>query len=291
MRSFSKKAFSVFMAMVMAVLFTTFAVTDVQAASKKYELPATRTCYYYYDGSWYKEMTIKYKYNKYGQTTKANNSKIVWKNKNKKPVKATFGKKKNYVYHVKNFSKKGRIVSASYCKYNSAGKTESGFSDNVKYKYNKKGWISKATEKKTGTVMNYKYSFHKGGIPKKIKATVNGKNENWNNTYSVSKKGLITNITSIYNESFYNDSYVDKYRFSYSYDKKGRVKTIIIERMLNGKWEKAYKTTYTYKKYKTTNKKAYFTAINEINHDNGCFQDSVFRAVDDYSVWTGMYWE
>lgn len=269
-----KRAIAMLTVSALCIVFTLTLTTPVNAAQKQYDLPASSTEYIYQEewdddgnvtgGSWMSCGKSTYKYDKHGHMISVSVDGFLqefnWSYKNDLPVKMTTGKKKQSVYVLKSFNKKGRLISLSSAFYDKKGK-KTDTSIDLKYAYNKKGWISKSSfkwggEKKTYTA-KYKYTFYKNGLPKTI--TASGAGANWK-AIKVNKKGLIKSITI---------PELPDCRYIYTYDKKGRVKTAILQEKDDGKWKDSVKYEYRYKKYKTTDKKAYFAAINLVKDNSG----------------------
>ena len=269
-RKVYNRAISILTVLSVCLAVTLTSAASVNAAQEKYDLPASSTEYIYQEewdddgnvtgGSWISGGKTSYKYDKYGRVISISGTKYKWTYKKDLPVKMTTGKKKQSAFVTKTFDKKGRLVSISSAWYGKNGK-KTGDSIDLKYKYNKKGWISKASfkwggENKSHTA-KYKYSFRKNGLPEKV--TASGSGANWK-MLKVNKKGLITSISI----PDLNDC-----RYIYTYDKKGRVKTAVMQEKEDGKWKNSTKSVYHYKKYKTADKKAYFAAINLIKSGSG----------------------
>ena len=206
----------------------------------------------------------KYKYDKYGHVVSTYNGygKITytWKYKKKKPVYMTFGEQNNSGYDKKTFGKKGRLKNKISYWYDENGvPTVTG---RKTYAYNKKGWISKCTQTYSdGSTITtkFRYKFHKNGFPKAITET----NNYGSHTVKVNDKGLITNNGS------------KGYKYKYTYDKKGRAKTCVIKVIndYSGKVVSEERIYFKYGKAKTTDKKAYFAAMNNCVYNTGEYND------------------
>ena len=256
----------------LATIMILASVSMVFATPKKYSLPTSvrsTTVYYGYktdcSGQKYSYVAntitwnFKYKYSKYGHVVSEDNGygKTVynWKYKKKKPVSVTTGSKNNSMFFKKTYGKKGRLKSKTEYWYDNSGKGM--VTGESKYAYNKKGWIKKCTRvDSSGNVFisNYTYKFHRNGFPKTITYT----SKYGKKTIEVNDKGLITNNGT---------------KYEYTYDKKGRPVMCVIKTMNSGRVYSEDRLYFYYSKAKTTDKKAYFAAMNNILYNADSYID------------------
>lgn len=244
----------------MAVSLALFAnMTAVSfAAEKEYYLPTSAQYYSLktdengnvINNAWVKGYKETFKYNKRGHLTKyTRKSNVIdqvettkWQYKKDRIV----SRKTTMIYKgtingkaiSTGYYKKGRLTKLKEERNSaSAGK----YTSTSYFTYNKKNWV---TEVKTAGVgrKNYKITFNKNGMPKSIKSTLHLNYHDSKSGYN--KKGLPTGTSSL--------------KRTYTYDKKGRVKTCWIKSLENGKYVTTRKIVYKYGKNKTTDKRVYF---------------------------------
>lgn len=198
----------------------------VSAASKKYALPTSAKIYEDYDhtGSWTYANTMKIKYNKKGDPVRYGSNTISYKYKGKK--------RKKMVVNTPDDEDYGGKIVIYYNKNGHVYKT----SQDGKVSVNKKGWINR---ERYGAKHKMSFKYYKNGSPKLIK--VSGEYTKFN------KKGLPTLTKLPYSgEVIYS-------KFLYSYDKKGRVKTLILKKKYEGEsWKKELKVVFSYSKKRNT---------------------------------------
>ena len=213
----------------------------------------------------------KYKYDKYGHLVSDDDGygqlmRYKWKYKNKKILQMTVGKKTNSSFDKKSYNKKGRLKRVTCSWYDGKGKRT--LTSEKVYTYNKKGWINKCVTKYPSGINNpggskdtatFRYTFHKNGFPKTITET----NKYRRSTVKVNSKGLITSNGN------------KNYKYKYTYDKKGRVNKCIIQTINenSGKVVCEEYIYYKYSKYRTSDKKAYFAALNNYPSLAGAYID------------------
>lgn len=219
------------------MLFGMLVVLDSEQvhAGKKYKLPSKMVSYYYdVDGKWVKDGTTKFSYDKKGNVKKSGD--IKQKNTYKKGklarIKSSYGGERY-------FNSKGRVI-----------KDKNG-KNVVKFKTNKKGYITKATgfRKYKNTI-----KYHKNGFPSKIK----NKSSDFTSTIKFDENGILTYTKEPgYNKKHYNER---KYTSS---EENGKLNVIEYAREDGkGEWEQVEKYVFTYGKKKTKDKRHYVAMMN-----------------------------
>jgi len=229
-------------------------VPAFQAAAKSgqpYNLPVKVTNYSYdsKNNKWSKGETTKYRYNKKGDLIYTTDiGKITLKYKRGKVIKASNVSKEKYAtFTLKTassytYDKKGRL---SKRKTSTGTSSESAYVYTTKYYYNKKGTIYKKKDN-NGALDIYELNNYSGKIPKEI--LFEGE------TFVYNKNGLPL--------SFDLGSVI--YTYKYTYDEKGRVKSVI-ERLDGKKWRKC---VFSYGKTKTRDIRLYAGIMGHITYGN-----------------------
>ncbi len=230
-----KTALLFVMIMLLFGMLTVFDSEHVHAA-EKYELPSKMVSYYYDDmkEKWVKDGTTKYTYDKKGNITK--NGGIKQRNTYKKgklrKIKSNYG-------GVRYFSKKGRVTKDKNRKYV------------VKFKTNKKGYITKATgSRKYRNVITY----HENGFPSRIKSKGSG----FTSIIKFDENGIITYTK----EPGYNNKHYTEREYTSS-EADGKLE--LIESVRDdgkGKWQQVEKYVFSFGEKKTKDKRHYVATMN-----------------------------
>ena len=282
-------AVAISMAWTMLFTFT----LPVDAASKKWDLPESATVYTLkqdehgnnIQGQWEVNRVDRFKYNKRGYIVRYDASyfpdssspsltteKTKWTVKrgkiSKRTVKHTF---------TSGSEVSGSTATAKYTKGKLKKETRKGGLSGGKYtssySYNKRGWITKSTDKH-GSV-KYHITYHKNGMPKKISVKYGSVLQyvgSQSYTMYFNKKGLMTKRLTVIGDAkvMLATSTGDvagkggdaKDLFSYSYDKKGRVSSVSMKEYIDGKYIETRRVIYKYGKKKTSDKRLYFGIMN-----------------------------
>lgn len=207
------------------LLLTAFALMSMSAAasaaSKKYALPSSAKVYVYSNGKVDDTIKLIIKYNKKGDPVRYGDSKISYKYKGKKRQKVTiYTPDEDYGGKIVLSYKNGKLYKTS---------------EDGKISLNKKGWVKRSRYGKSKITVKY----YKNGSPKLIKCD--------GEVVKFNKKGLPVRSKTVYSSSWI------RHKYFYSYDKKGRVKTIAIkEKVDDDPWAKEAKVKFSYAKKRTT---------------------------------------
>lgn len=248
---------SISLLIAVTVLFSAVMLSGVETASaaskKTYYLPVKVTRYDKQDNSWKMQHYEKYTYNSKGDVTKyqtdigwfAGVSEVKWTYRKGKPVKAVVTSKKRPDYTTRlKFDSKGRVSQLMTVLPLNGKKTTCG----MKYSYNKKGYAYKIslinfnTSKRSNS-----FAYHKNGMAKRI--TQDGKY-----SYYFNNKGLVTESSG--------------YTYKYAYDKKGRVKSVVLYTNENGKDVESRKLVFSYGKAKTNDRMKYVSMMSKMTGVN-----------------------
>ena len=271
-----KRRISFLMIMMMTFSIVGFIPSEVNAA-KKYELPTSTKTYsnanqWKSDSpKWANGYKITYKYDKKGNVIKLDRATAKWTYKKGKPVKVKSNAKTIKLTAVSTY-KKGKLKESTL-KY-------PGGSYKLKYSY-KNGWLSKCSgklHKKYKLVGTYTWKKHSNGMPKSLVI----KNKYIGTTIKVTgkfdKKGLLTST----NDTIDGDI-INKYKYEYKYDSKGRV----VERIVYDMYDNTpvARTVYSYGKATTSNKKVYLAIVN--SDTPATLFDDAFRDVIPHNTYFG----
>ena len=252
------------------------------AASKKYSMPTGFKTYCrdqntgdetrgYSTGKWVNDRIVKIKYNKKcdpirwkGDLSRDENYKISNSYKNGKF-------KKKVVTYVSNdstskttyfYNKKGHLYKVKY--------SDGSQSETDKIQTNKKGWVTKCFDggyyEDAGKIS---IKYYKNGSPKKMKNQMGEVKFNKNGLIksSFNKWDFEAEIEGVTYEA------VQFLKYSYKYDKKGRVKTVIVKEKIrfldyndagdykDSPWHKYKKIVFSYSKSKKTDHQRKWAAM------------------------------
>ena len=277
-----KKRASLVVVLLSLIVFAT-SVVPASAASKKYYLPVTATTYVMPDysdkncsGEWVLYEKESYRYDSKGHVTsyKITGYTVEGANKGKKDY--SFSESSKWTYKKGKISKCVTSTSGTktkevriYDKHGHLIKYKDKYNPKMtsaRISYNKKGWIRRSND----NFNDMKFTYHRNGMPKTINLThlkspdmEDLSNEKYNMTFN--KKGLITS-TRYQAYGGYGGGFDSYTKYTYEYDKKGRVSVVYAADKKDGKYRTFRKTVYTYGKSKTSDKRAYFGTMNRPTH-------------------------
>lgn len=258
-------AFIMTLTLVSGLVFT-FGAEETYAASGSYKLPTKITNYEYKQGKWKKIATHKYKYDSKGNIIYWDGSKLkpTYKKSKLKKVVATGEGENGYKFvTTKLYNSKGKIIECD-----TTGPSGDEFHNTLLYSYNGKGYIRKMQPETCAR--NYKYKYHKNGLPKQITRTNMDDFEDFKVKIveKYNKQGIMTSGKR-YEDGKLKGSWKKKIT-----RKNGKI-TQIVTTNSNGT---KYKCVYTYGSARTKSKKTYASIM-------GMTQGSlIFEAIGDNSA-------
>ena len=237
------------LAIVMALLigFAAFAPLSLQPAeaAAKYDLPSRVTNYEYKKGKWVKLSYSDLKYNKKGYLTTVTHS-----DGTKRSLK--------YSYYPNGNLKKITCPNGEAMRFNSKGLLTKQYTDKgnvcVKCSYNgsavSKYWY------RYGDNAYYKYKNYPDGSIKQIETRWVRSSEDPISITTFDENGLLVKEIDVMSPYSYNTA------FKYTYDKKGRVKSVTeYQNYSNKKPKKTVKHVFSYKNARSVRKRDRYTSL------------------------------
>ena len=266
------------------ILMTTFVISSfsvsASAASKKYSLPTGIKVYEhseksgdakrgYPTGDWVRCGAIKIKYNKKGDPVRYSGEsgyrkgdlKITYQYRDGKYRKKVINNRIDHYKITFSYNKKGHLI-----------KTKNLYTDGaVKVRTNKKGWVQYYYDdwmiEDSGPIH---FQYYKNGSPKKMKHPTG--------VVKFNKNGLMKSYVSTWDfeAELSGTTYAATQflKYSYKYDKKGRVKSLIVKEKIrfhdygpnseykDSKWHTMKKALFSYsKKHKTSHQRKWAVMI------------------------------